>query len=276
VAIRNITPAEVQARIARGEPVDLIDVRSGMEWSGGHAVGARHVPLSQLDPAAVVKERVGKPDDPIYVICASGGRSASACDAFHRAGFTQAVNVEGGTSAWSRAGLPMERNAKAASLGLVKQVAVWALVAAAVLFLMPCSPLTVWGSAYCPITPSTQPVSATTPGSTQPAVTADLDFNRDVVAASMTVPVLVDFHATWCPPCKLLGPEIEALATERGDRLRVVKIDVDQHGQIAQTHGVSGIPDVRLWVGGKEVARFVGFRPRAEIASWIDQATASK
>jgi rhodanese-related sulfurtransferase len=74
MAIRNITPAEVQARIARGEAVDLIDVRTTMEWNGGHAVGARHAPLSGLDPAAVVGQRVGKPDEPIYVICASGGR----------------------------------------------------------------------------------------------------------------------------------------------------------------------------------------------------------
>jgi len=272
VTIRSITPGEVQARIARGETVDLIDVRTGMEWNGGHAVGARHVPLSRLDPAAVVSQRVGKPDEPIYVICASGGRSASACEAFHRAGFTQAVNVEGGTSAWSRAGLPMERNLKAASLGMVKQVAIFAAVAAAVLFLMPCSPLTVWGSAYCPITATAQPATTTPPG----AAAASLNFERDVITASATVPVLVDFNATWCGPCKKLGPEIEAVAKERGDRLRLVSIDVDQHGPIAQAQAVSSIPDIRLWVGGKEVARFVGFRPRAEIATWIDQAMAAK
>ena len=273
MAIRNITPAEVQARLARGEAVDLIDVRTTMEWNGGHAAGARHVPLSGLDPAAVVSQRVGKPDEPIYVICASGGRSASACAAFHRAGFTQAVNVEGGTSAWSRAGLPMERNPKGASLGVVKQVAVLAVVAAVVLFLMPCSPLTVWGAAYCPTTPAAQSAN---PGTALPPAVSDLNFERDVIAASATLPVLVDFHAGWCPPCKLLGPEIEALATERGDRLKIVKIDVDQHGAIAQSQGVSGIPDVRLWLGGKEVAQFTGFRPRAEIATWIDQATAAK
>lgn len=276
MAIRSIRPAEVQALIARGETVDLIDVRTGMEWNGGHAVGARHVPLSRLDPAAVVSQRIGKTDDPIYVICASGGRSASACEAFHRAGFTQAVNVEGGTSAWSRAGLPMERNLKAASLGMVKQVGVLAVVAAAVLFLMPCSPLTVWGSAYCPTSAVAPPATTTPPGAAPLPAAVGLDFARDVIAASATVPVLVDFHATWCPPCKLLGPEIEALAKERGDHLRLVQIDVDQHGPIAQAQSVSSIPDVRLWFGGKEVARFVGFRPRAEIATWIDLATATK
>ena len=145
------------------------------------------------------------------------------------------------------------------------------LVAAVMLVLMPCSPLTIWGSAYCPITPSAQP--AVVPASGEPA---SLDFNRDVILTSAAQPVLVDFHAAWCPPCKRLAPEITALASERGDRLRVVKIDVDQHGPLAQAQGVSSIPDVRLWLGGKEIARFAGFRTQAEIAAWIDQSMAAK
>lgn len=262
-----ITPAELQARIARGETIDLIDVRTALEWNAGHAIGARHVPLGQLDPAAVVAARKGRPDDPVYVICASGARSAAACAAFARAGFAQAVNVEGGTSAWSRAGLPMERKPGAAALGLLRQVGLLALVAAAVLFLTPCSPLTLWGPAYCPATPA-----APAPG----AAASALDFARDVVGASATVPVLVDFHASWCGPCKMMAPELAALARERGERLRVVPVDVDQHGALARTHGVSSIPDVRLWLGGKEVARFAGFRPQAEIAAWIDQAAPAR
>jgi thioredoxin len=146
-----------------------------------------------------------------------------------------------------------------------------ALVVAVLLVLMPCSPLTIWGSAYCPITPSVQPAAVTTGGEPTKMSTA-LDFNRDVVLASATQPVLIDFHASWCPPCKRLAPEIAALASERGDRLRVVKIDVDQHGPLAQTQGVSSIPDVRLWLGGKEISRFSGFRTQAEVAAWIDQA----
>jgi thioredoxin len=275
MTILNITPAEVQARIARGETVDLIDIRTTMEWNGGHAAGARHVPLDRLDPIAAVGQRMGGPGDPIYLICTSGGQSASACEAFHRAGFTQAVYVAGGTGAWSRAGLPMERKHTAVFPGLFKQVAILGLAAAVVLFLMPCSPLSVWGSAYCPATPVAQSDRAQSPGSAVLPATF-LDFDRDVVNVSATVPVLVDFHATWCPPCRLLAPEIAALATERGDRLRVVRIDVDRYGPIAQYRGVSGIPDIRLWMGGKEVARFVGFRPRAEIATWIDRTMVAR
>lgn len=275
MTILNIAPADIQARIARGETVDLIDVRTTMEWNGGHAAGARHVPLEQLDPAAIVRQRMGRPEDPIYLICASDGQSASACEAFHRAGFTQAVNVAGGTSAWRRAGLPMERKHTDDSLSLVKQGAILGVASAVVLFLMPCSPLSIWGSAYCPTAPVARSSRATSSDSA-PLPATLLDFDRDVISASATVPVLVDFHATWCSPCKLLEPEIAALATERGNRLRVVRIDVDQHGPIAQSQGISSIPDIRLWMGGKEVAHFVGFRPRAEIAAWIDQATATK
>ncbi|MEK7415778.1 MAG: thioredoxin domain-containing protein [Planctomycetota bacterium] len=276
MAIPTITPAEVNARIARGEPVDLIDVRTASEWNSGHAVGARHVPLSQLDPAVVVSGRVGKLDDPIYIICATDARSSTACEKFQRAGFTQAVNVEGGTSAWNRSGLPMQHNHKTASLSVVKQVAILFLVAFGILFLMPCSPLSVWGAAYCPAPAAVQPAAPVTSGVVPTPAAGSVDFDREVIAASALVPVLVDFHATWCPPCKLLGPEIDALAKERGDRLRIVRIDVDQNGAIAQSQGVSSIPDVRLWKNGKEIAHFVGFRARAEITAWMDQALETK
>jgi thioredoxin len=255
----DITVHELHKLMQSGS-VELIDVRTGMEFRSGHAVGARHVPLGSLDPAKVLAERTAAKDAPLYVICASGGRSASACDAFRRAGFTQAVNVVGGTGAWNRAGLPMERDAQAARWNLLRQVAIIAVVAGAVLFLMPCSPFPVWGAAYCPTTPA---------GGTAASA---VDFERDVIAASMQVPVLVDFHATWCPPCKALAPEIAALQQERGDRLRVVQIDVDREPELTQRHGVQGIPDVRLFVAGREAARFTGFRDRAEIAAWIDYA----
>lgn len=261
MAISSVTPAELHARMAAGGPIDLIDVRSALEWNGGHVVGARHVPLGSLDPAAVMAARLGKAEDPIYVICASGGRSAAACDAFHRAGFTQAVNVAGGTSAWAGAGLPIERNVQAVGLGLVKQVGILALVAGVVLFLMPCSPMSVWGAAYCP-----------TPAAAPSAPVGAVDFASAVVGASATTPVLVDFHATWCPPCTRLSPEIEALAAERGDRLRVVKIDVDQEPRLAQEHRVSSIPDIRLFIAGKEAGRFAGYKSKADIGAWIDAA----
>lgn len=261
MAIASISPAEVHARMARGETVDLIDVRTAVEWAGGRAAGAIHAPLGGLDPAAVMAARRGRPEDPLYIICASGGRSLAACEAFHQAGFTQAVNVSGGTSAWRRAGLPVEGGLPPAVGGTLRRVGLAVAGVAVALLITPCSPLSLWGAAWCP-----------TAAAAEAGAAAEVDFAREVVAASASVPVLVDFHAGWCPPCRKLGPEVAALAQERGERLRVVKIDVDRQGALAQAHGVSGIPDLRLWHAGKEVARSSGFRPREELAAWIDQS----
>jgi rhodanese-related sulfurtransferase len=155
MAIRTITPNEVQAVIASGKPVDLIDVRTGMEFASVHATAARHVPLSSLDPAAVMRQRAAGADDPVYIICASGMRSASAAQAFIDAGFSNVYSVAGGTSAWAAAGLPVIRG-KVGSI--VRQVAIIGAVLAVVLWLMPCSPWCLWRST-CPISPP----SAATP-----------------------------------------------------------------------------------------------------------------
>lgn len=269
MAVRTVTPAEVQAAIARGGPVDLIDVRTGLEFNGAHAVGARHVPLSGLDPAAVMAARRSPEDATVYVICKSGARSASACAAFLDAGFANVASVAGGTDAWVAAGLPVERNAKAAMTGVLRQIGIMAAVAAIVLFLMPCSPYSVWGGAWCPVgSGSAAPAAA----DAAHAAGADFDFDRDVVAASRTAPVLIDFNATWCGPCKMLAPELDQVVAARAGKLTLVGIDVDSHRAAAVAQDVSSIPDVRLWKDGREIARFIGYRDQAKIAAWIDGA----
>lgn len=274
MAIRTASPQEVQAAIASGRPVDLIDVRSASEYAAEHAVGARHVPLSTLDPAAVMRGRTGAAGDPVYIICRSGARSAAACGAFIDAGFPDVRSVSGGTSAWAAAGLPIARQAGGGGPpGMVRQIAIMTVVAAAILFVMPCSPLSVWGSAWCPVQASESPAPSSSPAPAQAAADG-LDFARDVVAASAAKPVLVDFNATWCGPCTLLAPELEAAVSARGGAVVLVPIDVDRHGGIATAQKVEGIPDVRLWRGGAEVARFVGYKSRADITAWLDQALA--
>lgn len=103
-SVTEVTPAEAHDRLAAGEGV-LVDVREPHEWRGGHAAGARHIPLAELPRrvAELPKER------PVYVICASGGRSRAAAEMLHDAGFVCPINVIGGTSAWQRSALPMER-----------------------------------------------------------------------------------------------------------------------------------------------------------------------
>ena len=97
-------------------PVELVDVRTPIEFREVHATMARNVPLNDLDPKAIMEARNGSADQPLYLICRSGGRSSKACQKFIDAGFTNIVNVDGGTSAWDAAGLPVQRGKKAVSL----------------------------------------------------------------------------------------------------------------------------------------------------------------
>ena len=93
--------------------IDVIDVRMPTEFREFHAECARNVPLDTLDPHAVMTARNGSADQPLYVICRSGNRSAQACKKFLGAGFENVVNVEGGTLAWDKAKLPVVRGKKA-------------------------------------------------------------------------------------------------------------------------------------------------------------------
>lgn len=104
-----------------------------------------------------------------------------------------------------------------------------------------------------------------------------LDFNRDVIEASHRQPVLVDFHATWCGPCKMLGPVLEQAARTATGPLKLVKVDTDQNQDLAVSAGVSGIPDVRLFVDGEQVGAFTGFRPLNAVQQFLqDRLSAAK
>jgi rhodanese-related sulfurtransferase len=119
--VATISPADLNARRSDGRPVELIDVRTPAEFREVHADLARNVPLDALDPAAVLAARTAPADEPLYVICRSGGRARQACGRFTAAGFTNVVNVEGGTLAWDAAGLPVVRGPKA-PISLERQV----------------------------------------------------------------------------------------------------------------------------------------------------------
>jgi rhodanese-related sulfurtransferase len=95
---------DVRDAVERGEGV-LIDVREDFEWRGGHAAGASHLPLMQLPARLAELPR----DAPIYLICATGNRSRRAAEYLAASGFSDPINVRGGTVAWHRAGLPIAR-----------------------------------------------------------------------------------------------------------------------------------------------------------------------
>ena len=106
----------------------------------------------------------------------------------------------------------------------------------------------------------------------------DNTFERDVIEASKTKPVLVDFWATWCGPCVKLAPIIEQVANEREGELTVAKLDVDANPHMAQHYGVMSIPTMILFKDGKKVTQFVGLQPKERIVSQLQPflgATAS-
>lgn len=107
---------------------EVIDVRTPVEYREIHANIARNVPLDSLDPEAVMNARNGSAGKPLYVICRSGNRSTKACESFLAAGFSNVVNVEGGTAAWDEAGLPVVRGEKAVSLERQVRIAAGLLV----------------------------------------------------------------------------------------------------------------------------------------------------
>ena len=82
--------------------------------------------------------------------------------------------------------------------------------------------------------------------------------------------VLVDFWAAWCPPCKALAPILHQLEEEMGDKVKVVKVDVDSNQELAMEHGVQGIPTVKLFKGGEEVKAWVGLVPKNIYADAIE------
>jgi rhodanese-related sulfurtransferase len=104
------------AELKNRSAIELIDVRTPVEFREVHVVGASNVPLDSLDPKVVMSQRQGRATDPLYVICKSGGRSSKAVQKFVDSGFPQVVSVDGGTSAWDAAGYPVSRGKKAMSL----------------------------------------------------------------------------------------------------------------------------------------------------------------
>ncbi len=123
-----IKPQELAKLSTKDKKIDLIDVRTPVEFREVHVEVARNVPLDQLDPAAVMKARNGSANEPLYLICRSGSRGQQACEKFVKAGFSNVINIEGGTLACVEAGLPVVRGKKAISLERQVRIAAGLLV----------------------------------------------------------------------------------------------------------------------------------------------------
>ena len=105
------------------------------------------------------------------------------------------------------------------------------------------------------------------------AVTADT-FEAEVLNSE--VPVLVDFWAEWCGPCRMLAPAVEAVAKQYAGSASVVKVNVDESPAVAQRYGVRGIPTLILFKGGQEAERVVGAVPKEAISRLIDKHVAGE
>jgi len=108
----------------------------------------------------------------------------------------------------------------------------------------------------------------------QAAATTDGTFSRDVLQSDL--PVLVDFWAEWCAPCKRLGPTIDEISADLEGRLRVFKLDVDSNPLTANQYGIQGIPTLILFRGGQPQCQVVGLRSKADLLDEIERTVGVK
>lgn len=99
---------------------------------------------------------------------------------------------------------------------------------------------------------------------------SDASFEQDVLKAEG--PVLVDFWAEWCGPCKQIAPSLEKISQEMGEKLTVAKINIDENPQTPTQYGVRGIPTLLIFKGGQVAAMKVGALPESKLKEWIQQS----
>ena len=104
------------------------------------------------------------------------------------------------------------------------------------------------------------------------ATVAATDATFDAIVKDSVLPVVVDFWAEWCGPCKQIGPSLEELSTEMEGKIKVVKVDVDSNPSAAAALGVRGIPALFLFKDGQVISNKTGVAPKAALKSWIEDA----
>ncbi|MFN7645042.1 MAG: thioredoxin TrxA [Burkholderiales bacterium] len=98
--------------------------------------------------------------------------------------------------------------------------------------------------------------------------TSDATFDADVLKSD--APVLVDYWAEWCGPCKMIAPLLDEVAKDYGDKLRIVKVNVDDNQEITAKYGIRGIPTLKLFKNGEEVATKVGALSKSQLTQFLD------
>jgi rhodanese-related sulfurtransferase len=149
MTVTTIHPQALADRCRDGRKPELIDVRTPMEFREVHLALARNVPLDTLDPAALMQARNGAKDEPLYFICRTGSRGRQACERFLAAGFSNVVNVEGGTLACVESGLSVVHGKKMMSLERQVRIAAGLLIISGAVLGWLVHPVFIGLSAFC-------------------------------------------------------------------------------------------------------------------------------
>lgn len=211
----------------------LIDVRTPDEFARGYLPGAVNYNFYDTD----FSDKLNKLDrtQPVYVYCAAGGRSGSAASRLVGLGFKEVYDLRGGYLAWTNAKKAVELPVAKATTG---------------------DSLLVAGDM------------------TAGAVTTNVKGGMDKAALLKLIAdnkfTVVDFHAKWCGPCKVMAPVLEDIKKQMGDKLTLVKIDVDENPTLADELNIEALPTLFYYNGSRFLGKTLGYNGKADLQSKID------